>query len=1174
VPDFIAGRGQVVDALRRELVGPDPRGKPIDCAGDLRFGDQESAAGPFYQAASGEEILQFDRPVKRYGIAVLYPPDTPADVDVSDLAVPAPSTHSGDDQIEAAQPADDQADEVVTPAASEEIEQILERSDRIAEPEADDFDLGSANAYRPSSMAVTFSAELPAGAELVIKGSAGRYLRRSVPIGARQATWWLRSSIEFHASMTSAELNVSRARLLTPHKVTMVGVEGLDLHCEVFARPAANGSRLLTVCLINRSRVKGPFDEHCVFQAAFQVSISAPDSRAHILPYPSRPFERLDSEERSLELLFRDVQTFAVGHGCAADWEAERGASVAAAVSAKSLPSFQIPSITPEVLRDDDGSLLEIPMSKLAGLIEGDDGLSLVEELISGYRRWIARQRERIRGLPEKLKATAETHLVECTSSADRMTAGLALVRNDQKVRLAFQLANRAVLDQQLRTRREPRQATFDAKADRVVFEEAATIPDPLHPEPGKGYWRPFQVAFLMATLGSISNPNSPDRNVIDLIWFPTGGGKTEAYLALAAFAMFHRRLSNPANVGVEVLMRYTLRLLTAQQFTRACALVCAMEHIRLQGRRERSFDLGEQEFSIGIWLGGSTTPNRRDEARATLRQLQKGERDAENKFLLVKCPWCSAQMGPLRAKRSAADSRKHAPRVIGYTEEAGSVVLSCPDHTCDFAAHLPVYVIDEDIYEVRPTIVIGTVDKFAMLAWRPAARALFGIGPSGKRDASPPGLIIQDELHLISGPLGSMVGLYEGVIQELCSVRSGNVIIGPKLVASTATIRRFREQALGLYGRDDVELFPPRGIDAADSYFAHYATDKDGVLAPGTLFVGIHAPGLGSLQTAQVRTFAALMQAATEFSRNEADPWWTLLMFFNSLRELGNSLSLFQSDIRDYLTVLRRRYGIRFAKVRQLRRILELTGRLRSGEVPEAIAALEVSTTSQSYAIDACLASNIIEVGIDIDRLSLLSVVGQPKTTAQYIQVTGRVGRRWWERPGLVTTIYSASKPRDRSHFEKFRSYHERLYASVEPTSVTPFAPAVLDRALHAVIATYVRQLGNEAAAERPYPVPEALVAEVGSLLLHRVNAVDPEEADNYERMLSKRLGEWRRWQRTRWQGRPQEDDIPLLREAGSYASARRSRLSWATPQSMRNVDAECEAEITNLYLMESPVV
>jgi hypothetical protein len=305
-------------------------------------------------------------------------------------------------------------------------------------------------------------------------------------------------------------------------------------------------------------------------------------------------------------------------------------------------------------------------------------------------------------------------------------------------------------------------------------------------------------------------------------------------------------------------------------------------------------------------------------------------------------------------------------------------------------------------------------------------------------------------------------------------------------------------------------------------------------------------------------------------FAEDERDPWWTLMVFFNSLRELGTTLSLFQSDIPDRFKVLRIRLGIPWDQVRNIWNIRELTGRLRSDEVPQAIAALEIPYGSTQRPVDVCLASNIIEVGIDINRLSVLCVVGQPKTTSQYIQVTGRVGRRWEERPGFVVTIYSPSKPRDRSHFEKFQSYHERLYSRVEPTSVTPFSPPTLDRALHAVLTVYARHLGDQRLAQCPYPYPSHLIERVREIVRSRAAIVDPEERDHCDRLLQRRAQEWQRWERTRWTGNFQAQDAPLLREAGAYVPREWARLSWPTPMSMRNVDAECDAIITSSYLTE----
>ena len=607
--------------------------------------------------------------------------------------------------------------------------------------------------------------------------------------------------------------------------------------------------------------------------------------------------------------------------------------------------------------------------------------------------------------------------------------------------------------------------------------------------------------------------------------------------------------------------MRYTLRLLTAQQFQRASGLICAMEYLR----RKRIDNLGDKEFSIGIWLGGDTTPNSNDAAMRIYNGLRKGDKYTENLLLVTKCPWCGAQMGPFKHNLGS-----QVPKVLGYVPSSGTVVFKCPDLRCDFSDRLPVYVVDEEIYKKRPSLIIGTVDKFAMLAWRPEAKSIFGFNVEGRRDVSPPGLIIQDELHLISGPLGSMVGLYEAIIEDLCTDHRTARPVKPKLVCSTATIRRFSKQVKDLYAREDVVLFPPPGLDASDSFFARYARDSNGNLMPGRMYVGIHAPGLGSLQTVQVRTFTALLQRPVAFSKEERDPWWTLLLFFNSLRELGTTLSLFQSDIPDYLGVIKGRSGTDHKDIRRLHNLQELTGRIRSDEVPEKISELEITTTSiKQIAVDVCLASNIIEVGIDIDRLSLMTVVGQPKTTAQYIQVTGRVGRKWWERPGLVATIYTASKPRDRSHFEKFRSYHQRLYAQVEPTSLTPFSPPTLDRALHAVLSAYVRQRGDDKNAITPYPFPEKLIQEFRAILIDRVTAVDSAELPHLNKMLQKRESEWKAWKRTVWDSYMGSEEA-LLRVAGAYVSNELKRLSWPTPMSMRNVDAECQAEISTLYCQD----
>jgi hypothetical protein len=495
----------------------------------------------------------------------------------------------------------------------------------------------------------------------------------------------------------------------------------------------------------------------------------------------------------------------------------------------------------------------------------------------------------------------------------------------------------------------------------------------------------------------------------------------------------------------------------------------------------------------------------------------------------------------------------------------------------------LPIVIIDEDLIEDPPNLVIGTVDKFAMLAWKPEVRRLFGIGNDGRHDGLPPSLIIQDELHLISGPLGSMVGAYETIIERLCQ-KDGYSGIKPKIIASTATISRAREQVKDLYARKDVFLFPPSGLEAGDSFFAREARNDDGSLKPGRLYLGILASAHGSFQTTLARVFASLMQHAAIMETDAAgrDPWWTLLCFFNSLRELGGAATLFVSDTRDYLRVILDRQGLNYDVIRQLFNVSELTSRIRSDEVPKELERLERVLRPQAGnekagfddngVVDACLASNIIEVGVDVGRLALMAIAGQPKTTSQYIQVSSRVGRDP-EKPGLVTVLYGQSKPRDRSHFERFRPYHQRLYAQVEPTSVTPFSAPAIERALHGIIVAAVRQLGAlSAESSLPDPFPLApdtsLLNLIEEMIEERVSVVAPEERDAVMARLQRRLDEWRTWQPGEYGGfGAAPEDPPLLHPAGSTEPASWNGRSWPTMSSLRNVDASCQAEVTSFF-------
>jgi hypothetical protein len=554
--------------------------------------------------------------------------------------------------------------------------------------------------------------------------------------------------------------------------------------------------------------------------------------------------------------------------------------------------------------------------------------------------------------------------------------------------------------------------------------------------------------------------------------------------------------------------------------------------------------------------VGGDVTPIRHDEAARKYQQLLDGGR--ENPFIMLNCPWCGAQMGPVEFGRSN--------QVKGYRQRSNPkrVEFCCDDPDCDFRDGLPLHVVDEAIYTERPTLLIGTVDKFALLPWYPEARSLFGLNTDGQ--SSPPDLVIQDELHLISGPLGSMVGHYETAIDALCTREQDGKKISAKIIASTATICRAGEQVQSLYDRE-VFLFPPQGLKAGESFFAH-----EDVQALGRLYVGVFASALSSHVTAQIRVMSALLQSVksvAEGTPEKLDPYWTLMAYFNSLRELGHAATLIRADITDYLNAMWDRLEIRPDADTDPRRFInadrELTSRVQSSEIPEVLQQLFVrwDGTKDSRPIDVCLATNMIQVGLDVPRLGLMTVVGQPKTTSEYIQATSRVGR---SHPGLVVTVYNPSKPRDRSHFEHFRSYHETIYRWVEPTSVTPFAVPVRDRALHALAVTLVRYLGtNEARAwPQPWPPVGDLVPRVTELIAARVRGIDPQEEDAARSQLNEIFSDWRRNPPPRYGDfKPPSAETPLMYPAGTQKLAEWGEPTYQTPSSMRNVDSTCDARV-----------
>lgn len=1246
----ILERNLVASALVSEIHGPHPdydslngtiksTAVPVDITGPLNYNGWESYRPRFVDKATGEEIIKDEAPSKLYGVGILFPLDSaePQPHGAADQTTnPASYKSEGDDPAEnvAAVEASSglnsgDSSSVIRPTAStKESEQEKRLSKNIArmrrrfssqplirseigEDETaseddiaggdDDLDgLKLARIRKPQSMGITFACRLADDVTCTVAVSGGRYRAiTAVRVFEKgrmyERKWWVRVPVSVTLKLTAAQLRQNGRHPLTLSPDPVPGLKPLNLSLEIISRPLPHTSledgisRLITATLVNRTKGTREVDKEALFQSRFTIEAADVSGASALVPIP-RGLQNKDAEELGMELLYRNARVFAAGHGCAGVWIADESVTVARRVIAEPIPAYETPPVTPDLIDPETGEPLEIPMLPLA---LGDEGwMGPLMRLLALYRDWIEKHDQEIPCLPKELRETATTHLKACRDCAARIDAGLNLLRTDPIAAEAFKLTNEAVLLQQLAGARKTRSLNFDQAAKVLTWEaspDAATdfLPSLAHPNAGKRKWRPFQVAFLLMSLPGLFDEKSEDRAIADLIWFPTGGGKTEAYLGASAFALLSRRLQDPEDDGTTVIMRYTLRLLTAQQYQRASGLICALETIR----RRATQRFGETPFTIGIWVGGSTTPNTKDQSlEAHKAALQNGPEVYSH--IMLRCPWCASAMGPRRRGWGEIGSYYSCDglRLTG-AGESRSVAIHCPDPRCTFHEKLPVSVVDEELYESPPSLLIGTVDKFAMLAWRPAARALFGLGMDGNRQKSPPALIIQDELHLITGPLGSMVGLYEGVVEELCTDRRGPRPVKPKLVASTATTRSSTRQIRELYARQKTAIFPPPGLDAGDSFFACYdrfprSHSDAGKIKPGRRYLGVMGRAYGSGLTVSVRVYSSLCAAGGRArasashpgERVGSDAWWTLLAFYNSLRELGQALTLFSADIPERLSDIRDRWfpGERRRYLRE-DGVMELTGRLNNSDVPVALARLErklpVDGSVDYQVVDACLASNIIEVGVDVPRLGLMAVTGQPKNTAQYIQATGRVGR---EFPGLVVMIYDNGKPRDLSHFEQFTAYHSRLYAQVEPSSVTPFTLPVLERALHGAIIAWMRQKLPEDAIRLPRPmgIPGAPL-EIEFMAFARMAAeriellfVDDKNAKDHalsvlRQILARRRSEWRGSNPSAWENRDGEGDLPLMRFYGTPCPPEWQEITWETPTSMRGVDAECLVSI-----------
>lgn len=879
-----------------------------------------------------------------------------------------------------------------------------------------------------------------------------------------------------------------------------------------------HGYSLVTAYVINKRHN----EENEVASMMFQVGVKAfseDGSRVFIAEHICREVLAPD------EFYFEQRPILGRGRGCSATW-GDVIDGKAAYIQSDFIPQYEFPGVSPALKGFDP---FYFSMRALSAAKRKDEIISRLNVLADSYDHWIRKKLaddQKMQDYEFKRKIGDEV-ISKCNGALARIREGIQLLQSNDIAFDAFCFMNRAMLLQ----RNIMNYAKKHGDGIECSFRDFV---DPRKPE-NDFSWRPFQIAFILMNLSGIVNPTHRDREIVDLLYFPTGGGKTEAYLGLMAFVIAHRRLTATDNDeynrdgGVTAILRYTLRLLTTQQRDRITKMVVAAELIR----QKEYPKYGKSPISIGFWVGGQVTPN---EFKEFNEDPDNPEKARYSKRLVYKqlpaCPFCGK---PLTENEFYIDPPHK------------TISIYCADRNCMFYKYkqpkmaLPVILVDEEIYAKCPTILLSTVDKFAALPWGAETNALFGrvdrfcsrdgyvaIGEEHSRHVSkgdlpastltpikpflPPELIIQDELHLITGPLGTIYGAYETIIEDMCTYQHEGAIVRPKYVVSTATIKNAAEQTKCLYARKNTAQFPPNGFEIGDSFFIREIPVTDD---PFRKYVGICAPGQ-SVKTALLRTYAIILQTAFDLSQADEykdliDPYYTLVGYYNSIRELGGTVRLLQDDIPKRINRLKKRYGM--DKVRYLNKSasVEITSRMPSYKIPDQLKKLETPFTSKEC-LDTAIATNMIAVGMDVDRLGLMVVTGQPKQNSEYIQATSRIGRAF---PGLVVTLYNPYRPRDLSHYENFTGYHAQLYRFVEGTTATPFSARARDRVLHALVVSAIRlkypDFASNAEAANISRLTKDQLSEIKAIILDRLNIVKPSARQDVETEIDLFIDSWK---------------------------------------------------------------
>lgn len=802
-------------------------------------------------------------------------------------------------------------------------------------------------------------------------------------------------------------------------------------------------------------------------KAIFQGEIVV--SGCSFLPYKqlseSNPF---DEELNLINFQYRKEHSFAIGHGCAVTWDNNQNPTE---IKTTFLPEVDIKNYSNSFKDTFPADLKEITELKKLSIWTDLDKPTIIQKLklfAKEYKKWITEQ-EKTKA-EDNYESSLNTILEKQNKTYNRLIKNIDFLSENETAFKSFLIANTAMYIQMLISNKnlfgkkgiELSEISKDYNYNDLDFFKNHSF---------KPNYRPFQLAFFLLNIESTINEDSEDRNnVVDLLWFPTGGGKTEAYLALTAFTIISRRILHGKDAeGVSVIMRYTLRLLTAQQFERATKLILALDFLRRNFNVNHEHFFGTDKVSIGMWVGASTTPNSYKDARIIFRKIfseitklnnkKTGDYRKANTFPLTNCSWCGCNL---------VTQNQSGKFDLGYKATDKIFITNCLNSNCVFSEELPIYFVDDKIYQNPPTLLFATVDKFAMLSHRQEGHSLFNSLDDSKM---PPDLIIQDELHLLSGPLGSITGLYESIVEMLCT--KGNR--KPKIITSTATTRNTEQQVAMLYGNRSLNIFPPMGVTYDDNFFSYVSSESKrkhiGFMPTGKTALNSQIRILGNLLLARVKLFQYYREKG-KLSKEEAieqeNNFWTIVSFYNSLRDVGKIYNKVPAEISDFLKLLHNRYQLNkqvygFNYFGLAGRTKELTSRIESNSIKKLLNELETKfslTTKDGWTfvqntVDLVLASNMFSVGIDIERLNVMLMNGQPKNIAEYIQASSRVGRK---DKGIVVNLLDANRSRDKSYFENYVSFNNAYYKFVEPLSVTPFTEIALDKVLASLLVCFVR--------------------------------------------------------------------------------------------------------------------